>query len=52
MRHKKLALALGIFVLSAARFSVAAPLHNEPLTDHSPHTFLLIDDANGGNGGN
>jgi len=51
MRHKKLTFALGLFVLSAARISVAAPLINEPLTDHPSHTFVLIGDANGGDGG-
>ena len=51
MRHQKLTLALAVFVLSAARLAVAAPLHNQPFTNHSPQTFLLVGDANGGDGG-
>jgi len=43
---KKLTLTLGLYVLSAARLSVAAPLINEPLTDHLSHTFVLIGNAN------
>lgn len=51
MGHKKLTLALAVFVLSAARLCVAAPLHNQPFTDHFPQIFLIVGDANGGDCG-
>lgn len=43
---------MAVFVLSAARLAVAAPLHNQPFTNHSLQTFLFVGDANGGDGGN
>ncbi len=54
MRHKNITLVLSIILLSTttARLSVAAPLHNEPAIEQSTHPFLLIGDANGGDGGN